>query len=164
MNLAIAPLVRDGFIRLDRISVLVVDDSSSTRILLTEVLRGLGVRRVHQVATREAALQVLKSSTIDVILLDIVLEDDDGLEFARQIRASTLGSLASTPILVVSSHATAPRVIEAGAAGANGFLSKPFTVGVLAKRLADALSATGRRQPPQVANRPTPQMAHEIEI
>ena len=139
--MATLPSAVIGFLDLGRVNVLTVDDSASTQKLLTEVLRGFGVRRVHRAATRAAALGVLRTCAIDVILVDIMLEGEDGLDLVRDVRASPSPAIASTPILIVSSHATAPRVIEAGAAGANGFLSKPFAVGMLAKRLGDALSA-----------------------
>jgi two-component system chemotaxis response regulator CheY len=98
------------------------------------------------------ALSILKAHTVDIILADIEIDGEDGLAFVRQLRDSADANLANTPIIIVSSHATEARVMEAGAIGANGFLSKPFTVGAFAKRLTDAVA--GHRMPASAAAPP----------
>jgi two-component system chemotaxis response regulator CheY len=131
------------YIDLRQLAVLVLDDNANTRTLIGEVLRGLGVTRVYRAAGCAMALSILKAHAIDIILTDIEIDGEDGLAFVRRLRESPEADLANTPIIIVSSHATEARVMEAGAIGANGFLSKPFTVGAFAKRLTDAVA--GRR-------------------
>ena len=136
------------------VSVLVVDDHANTRTLMAEVLRGLGITKIARAASCAAGLSILKAHAIDVVLVDIELDGEDGLGFARFVRASPNPKIANLAIIIVSSHATEARVIEAGAIGANSFLSKPFSVAAFAKRLTDAL--IGRRM---ASRRPDPPMA-----
>ena len=107
---------------------------------------------------------VLKAHTIDVMLVDIEMDGDDGLKFVAMVRGSPEPKVANITTLIVSSHATEARVMEAGVVGADGFLSKPFTVGGFAKRLTEGLAA--RRSltdmPPQAATR-TPTLS-QIEL
>lgn len=128
---------------LRQLSVLVLDDNANTRTLISEVLRGLGVTRIYRAATCATGLSILKTHAVDVVLTDIEMDGEDGLGFAALLRASPNEKIANVAIIIISSHATEARVIEAGAIGANSFLSKPFTVAAFAKRLTDGL--VGRR-------------------
>jgi two-component system, chemotaxis family, chemotaxis protein CheY len=145
------------YVDLHQVGVLVLDDNANTRTLISEVLRGLGVTRVYRAGSCAMALSILRAHPIDIILADIEIDGEDGLAFVRELRASSNANLANAPIIIISSHATEARVMEAGAIGANGFLSKPFTVGAFAKRLTDAIA--GRRIPaktPAAASRGAP--------
>ena len=71
---------------------------------------------------------VLKSHAIDVMFVDIEMDGEDGLEFVKMIRGAREPKVANAAAIIVSSHATEARVMEAGVVGADGFLSKPFTV------------------------------------
>lgn len=145
---------------LRKLSVLVLDDNANTRTMISEVLRGLGIQRIFRAGSCSTGLAVLKTHAIDLVLADIEMDGEDGLGFARMLRASPDSKLSNMAIIIVSSHATEARVIEAGAIGANSFLSKPFTVAAFAKRLTDALA--GRRM---AARRPEPGPAPlEIEL
>ena len=136
---------------LGKLAVLVLDDNANTRTLISEVLRGLGITRIYRAGTCAMGLSALEAHSIDIVLADIEMDGEDGLGFARSIRASPNPKISSLGIIIISSHATEARVIEAGAIGANSFLSKPFTVAAFAKRLTDALA--GRRM---ALRRPTP--------
>jgi CheY-like chemotaxis protein len=132
----------DGkYLDLRDLAVLVLDDNANTRTLISEVLRGLGVRRIYRTASCSDALSVMKSHAIDVLFVDIELEGDDGLGFIRKVRAAPEPKICNAAAIIVSSHATEARVMEAGVVGADGFLSKPFTVGGFAKRLTEGLAA-----------------------
>ena len=118
--------------------VLLLDDNRPMRLLLTEVLHGLGVRHVDEAASATAALERVTTGLVDMVFADIELgKGQDGLVFTRRVRALPQLQLAMTPILIVSAHATLPRVVQARDAGANGFLAKPITVGGVAEWLAD---------------------------
>lgn len=145
---------------LRRLDVLVLDDNANTRTLISEVLRGLGVTRVYRAGSCAMALSILKAHPIDMILTDIEMDGEDGLAFMRLLRGSANASVANAPIIVISSHATEARVMEAGAIGANGFLSKPFTVAAFARRLTEAIS--GRRLPASPAAAAPPRLQVEL--
>lgn len=91
-------------------------------------------------------MALMKAFNIDLLIADIALDGEDGLDLARGLRSSTDARLARLPILIVSAFTTEARVIEAGAAGVTGFLSKPISVGALAQRVASSLSPRERRE------------------
>jgi len=135
------------YISLRDLSVLVLDDNANTRTLIGEVLRGLGVKKTHRVATCAEAHAVLKTHAIDVILADIKIDGEDGLAFVRGVRADRNPKVANAAVVMVSSHATEARVMEAGVIGADGFLSKPFSVNSFARRFSEAIHARAAAPP-----------------
>jgi two-component system chemotaxis response regulator CheY len=152
----------EKYLDLRDLAVLVLDDNANTRTLISEVLRGLGVRRIYRTGKCSEGLMVLKSHAIDVMLVDIEMDGEDGLSFVRLTRGSPEPKVANVATIMVSSHATEARVMEAGVVGADGFLSKPFTVGAFAKRLTEGLAARRwmSRMPPNAAA----QASNQIEL
>lgn len=130
-----------NYLDLRELAVLVLDDNANTRTLISEVLRGLGVRRIYRTGNCSEGLSVLKAHPIDVMFVDIELDGEDGLSFVKLIRGSPEPKIANVAVVIVSSHATEARVMEAGVVGADGFLSKPFTVGAFAKRMTEGMAA-----------------------
>ncbi|HLZ74737.1 response regulator [Phenylobacterium sp.] len=151
-----------NYLNLQDLAVLVLDDNANTRTLISEVLRGLGVRRIYRTGTCSEGLMILRSHAIDVMFVDIEMDGEDGLEFVRLIRSAPEPKIANAAAIIVSSHATEARVMEAGVVGADGFLSKPFTVGAFAKRLTEGLAARRfmSRRPAKAAAR----AANQIEL
>src|ERR1700761_7799602 len=133
------------------LKVLVVDDSPNMGKLIAEVLRCLGVNKVFKAESAAAGRMVLKACEIDLVFADIEMAGENGLEFVRQIRASSSPRIANVVIVMISAHATETRVMEAGAVGANSFLVKPFSVSGLARRLAEGIA--NRRMMVQAAQR-----------
>ena len=151
------------YLDLKDLAVLVLDDNANTRTLISEVLRGLGVRRIYRTGSCSDALSVMRSHPIDVLFVDIELEGDDGLSFVRKVRSAPEPKISNAAAIIVSSHATEARVMEAGVVGADGFLSKPFTVGGFAKRLTEGLAA--RRGMAGTPPRPAAQgAANQVEV
>jgi hypothetical protein len=143
-----------GYLDLSAIGVLVLDDNLNTQSLIAEVLRSLGVSKIHRSQSAHSARMILQAGGIDLVFADIEMVGENGLEFVHKLRASQDPRLANVVVVMVSAHATESRVIEAGAVGANSFLVKPFSVASFAKRLAEgfanrkaALEAAARRPP-----------------
>ncbi|MGZ6049557.1 MAG: response regulator, partial [Phenylobacterium sp.] len=88
------------------LSVLVLDDNANTRTLISEVLRGLGVRRIYRTGKCSEGLMVLKSHVIDVMFVDIEMDGEDGLSFVKRVRAAPEPKIANVAAIIVSSHAT----------------------------------------------------------
>lgn len=153
-----------NYLNLQDLAVLVLDDNANTRTLISEVLRGLGVRRIYRTGKCSEGLMVLKSHAIDVMFVDIEMDGEDGLEFVKMIRGAREPKVANAAAIIVSSHATEARVMEAGVVGADGFLSKPFTVGAFAKRLTEGLAARRfmANAPPRSVARASP--SNQIEL
>ncbi len=109
--------------------ILVVEDDSAVRNLITTTLRTQDYR--YQTASGgEAAVAEAASHNPDVILLDLGLPDLDGVEVIRRIR-----SWSKTPIIVISARSEDTDKIDALDAGADDYLTKPFSVEELLARL-----------------------------
>jgi len=110
------------------IKVLVVDDSPTTSALLKHILEtDPGVKVVGMAVNGKQAVQMAGELVPDVITMDVVMPDMDGVEATRQIMA-----IAPVPIVVVTAHADAnePRVaFEALKAGALEVVAKPVEAG-----------------------------------
>ena len=107
---------------------LIVDDSAVMRKFVERSLRqaGLDITELHQAGNGMEALQLLKSAgPFDVIFSDINMPVMDGWEFLEQRRIQDLAP--HTPVVMVTTEASEQQQLLARAAGASGYLSKPFT-------------------------------------
>jgi DNA-binding response OmpR family regulator len=101
--------------------ILCIDDNEDTCEIVTLLLSGVGYEVTHALTVAEG-LRLAKRSSFDLILLDWVFEDGDGLELCQMIRAFD----ANTPILFYSGVAYEAEIKRAMSAGAQGFLVKPL--------------------------------------
>jgi CheY-like chemotaxis protein len=122
-------------------SVLIVDDEPAS-LALVEALLEAERYETRKAATPEQALEILKTWTPDVILLDIQLRGlDSGLEFARRLKANV--ATRTTPIIAFTAYSGRSSEAEAREAGCDGFLEKPITAKMLADALRRALEKMG---------------------
>ena len=105
----------------ERRTLLVVDDQPTQRQMLAGMLLPLGFR-IREAASGTECLQSVAEQEPDAVLLDITMDDMDGWETARRIRAA---GFAAPPILMVSANAFENQVDKLTAAGAQGFVDKP---------------------------------------
>lgn len=103
--------------------VLVVDDSASIRQMVGATLRGAGYE-VLEAVDGEQGLATAASSNVNLVLTDHNMPKMDGLELIRRLRALT--QYRSIPILVVTTEAGDAMKANGRAAGATGWLVKPF--------------------------------------
>lgn len=115
--------------------ILVVEDDPSVKNLMTTTLKTHGYRYLAA-ASGEAAILEASSHNPDIVLLDLGLPDMDGIEVIKKIR-----TWSSMPIIVISARCEDTDKIEALDAGADDYLTKPFSVEELLARLR----ATQRR-------------------
>ena len=115
--------------------ILAVEDDRPVRTLIATTLKAHGYRHL-EAATGEAALMEASSHNPDIILLDLGLPDMDGVEVITRIRA-----WSNAPIIVISARSEDADKISALDAGADDYLTKPFSVEELLARLR----ATQRR-------------------
>lgn len=118
--------------RFDLIKILLVDDNHHMRVLLTEILRAIGVKHVFEATDGAEALQVMRTHPIDLIMTDLAMQPLDGIDFVRLLRNSPDSPNPMAPVIMITGHSTMKRVNEARDVGVNEFLSKPVTAkGVL---------------------------------
>ncbi|MBV8740495.1 MAG: response regulator [Sinobacteraceae bacterium] len=103
--------------------ILAVDDSPAMRQMVGFTLRSAG-HEVEQAADGCEALQIAGRSKFDLIITDVNMPRMDGITLVRELR--TLGAYKYVPLLVLTTEATAERKLAGKAAGATGWLVKPF--------------------------------------
>lgn len=116
----------------ETITILAVDDQPANLRLLDAVLSPRGYRVVHA-TSGEQALELLPSSDVDLVLLDIVMPGIDGYEVCRRIRSAPETAFLPVVMITASGHQEKKRAIEAGA---DDFVSKPFDQSELLARVA----------------------------
>lgn len=116
--------------------ILVVEDSSAMRAFVRAALEEAGVvRDVVEASSGFEALRILPREAFDLAVVDINMPDVNGLELIRFMRNSDAHK--TTPLLVISSEASARDRERGLTLGANAYLAKPFT----AEALVDAVRA-----------------------
>ncbi len=103
--------------------ILAVDDSPAMRQMVGLTLRSAG-HEVEHAADGCEALQIAGRSKFDLIITDVNMPRMDGITLVRELR--TLGAYKYVPLLVLTTEATAERKQAGKAAGATGWLVKPF--------------------------------------
>jgi two-component system chemotaxis response regulator CheY len=112
---------------------LVVDDFSTMRRIVRNLLKELGYTNAEEAEDGVAALSRLKSEKFDFVVSDWNMPNMTGLELLRSIRADE--SLKTLPVLMITAEARKENIIDAAQAGANGYIVKPFTAATLAEKL-----------------------------
>jgi two-component system chemotaxis response regulator CheY len=119
-------------------TILTVDDASTMRKVVSLALTGAG----HEVIEAEdgiAALSVLKIRHVDLVITDVNMPRMDGIEFTRQAR--TLPKFEKTPILLLTTESDPDIKARGRAAGATGWIVKPFKQEQLLAVVAKVLPA-----------------------
>jgi CheY-like chemotaxis protein len=118
-------------------AILVVDDDPVSLMLVESVLQAEGYE-TRKATSPVHALEILKSWTPDVILVDIELHGlENGLEFARRLKANV--ATRATTIVAFTAYRESWSEEEARLAGCDGFLEKPITAQKLAAALREQL-------------------------
>ncbi|HEX4001079.1 MAG TPA: sigma-54 dependent transcriptional regulator [Candidatus Acidoferrales bacterium] len=114
-------------------TILIVDDEHAARYGLRRALEAH--YRIAEAESAKAAREAIAAYRPDLILLDIVMPEEDGLTFLRSLRATG----DETPVLVVSALDTARTAVEALQGGAGDYIVKGFDIEALRKRVANIL-------------------------
>ena len=113
--------------------ILVVDDFSTMRKIVKNVLKQLGYNNIEEAENGAEALAKLKSKKFDFVVSDWNMPTMDGLEMLKAIRADA--ELKDTPVLMVTAEAEKDKVITAIKAGVNNYIVKPFTAETLKQKM-----------------------------
>ena len=125
---------------------LIIDDSAVMRKVIERALRqsGLDISEVVQASNGEEALEVLradvlKSAKMGLIISDINMPVMDGLQFLEARRDQKLAE--GVPVVMITTEGSEPFVLRAIAAGAQGYICKPFTADQVKARVVPLLVA-----------------------
>ena len=138
--------------------ILVVEDDAAVRNLIVTALDSYGYARVVAVTGREAIARAATDNP-DLVLLDLGLPDIDGVEVVRSIRG-----WSQMPIIVVSARAEDADKIDALDAGADDYVTKPFSVGELLARIRSSLRRLSYSGAANAEPTPTPSVFEDGDL
>jgi two-component system chemotaxis response regulator CheY len=113
--------------------ILVVDDFSTMRRIIKNLLRELGFNNAAEADDGTSALPMLQTGKYDFLITDWNMPKMPGIELLRAVRADP--KLASLPVLMVTAEARRDQIVEAAQAGVNGYVVKPFSAETLKEKI-----------------------------
>ncbi|VCU69916.1 Chemotaxis protein CheY [Pigmentiphaga humi] len=117
----------------DDLKFLIVDDFSTMRRIVRNLLKELGYNNADEAEDGQAALSKLRSGLFNFVVSDINMPNMNGFELLREIRADE--QLKKLPVLLVTAEAKKEDIVLAAQIGANGYIVKPFTKATLEEKL-----------------------------
>lgn len=117
----------------DDLKFLIVDDFSTMRRIVRNLLRELGYNNADEAEDGQIALNKLRTGLFNFVVSDINMPNMNGFELLREIRADE--NLKKLPVLLVTAEAKKEDIVLAAQMGANGYIVKPFTRATLEEKL-----------------------------
>ena len=121
---------------------LVVDDFSTMRRIIKNLLHDLGYSNVTEADDGKTALPMLQAGDFDFLITDWNMPGMPGLDLIKAVRADA--RLAKMPVLMLTAEAKRDQIIEAAQARVNGYVIKPFTAETLKEKLDKILGTAGK--------------------
>ena len=113
--------------------ILVVDDFSTMRRIIKNLLKDLGFSNIQEADDGSTALPMLQQGDFDFVVTDWNMPGMQGFDLLRAIRADD--KLKHLPVLMVTAEAKKEQIVAAAQAGVNGYVVKPFTAATLKEKL-----------------------------
>lgn len=113
--------------------ILVVDDFSTMRRIVKNLLADLGYANITEADDGKTAWPLLQAGNFDFVVTDWNMPGMTGIDLLKQIRGDA--RIGKTPVLMVTAEAQRDQIIEAAQAGVNGYIIKPFTAQTLKEKL-----------------------------
>ncbi len=113
--------------------ILIVDDFSTMRRIVKNLLRDLGFNNTQEADDGLTALPMLEKGGFDFVVTDWNMPGMQGIDLLKHIRADD--ELKHLPVLMITAEAKREQIIEAAQAGVNGYIVKPFTAATLKEKL-----------------------------
>ncbi|HAE77806.1 chemotaxis response regulator CheY [Morganella morganii] len=123
------------------LNFLVVDDFSTMRRIVRNLLKELGYNKIEEAEDGVDALEKIRTGQIDFVVADWNMPNMDGLELLKTIRADD--ALKHIPVMMVTAEAKKENIIAAAQAGASGYVVKPFTAAILEEKLNKVFEKMG---------------------
>jgi len=113
--------------------ILIVDDFSTMRRIIKNLLRDLGFTNCHEADDGNTALPMLQAGNFEFLVTDWNMPGMQGIDLLKAVRADD--RLKTLPVLMVTAEAKREQIIEAAQAGVNGYIVKPFTAQTLKEKI-----------------------------
>lgn len=121
--------------------ILVVDDFSTMRRIIKNLLKDLGFTNIQEADDGNTALPMLLQGDFDFVVTDWNMPGMQGIDLLRAIRAND--NLKHLPVLMVTAEAKKEQIVAAAQAGVNGYVVKPFTAATLQEKLEKIFQRLG---------------------
>ncbi len=121
------------------LNFLVVDDFSTMRRIIKNLLNDLGYANVAEADDGNTALPMLKNGNFDFLITDWNMPGMPGLDLLKHVRAEP--RLSKMPVLMLTAEAKREQIVEAAQAGVSGYVIKPFTAATLKEKIDKILAA-----------------------
>jgi two-component system, chemotaxis family, chemotaxis protein CheY len=118
-------------------TALVVDDFSTMRRIVKNILRDLEFKNILEAEDGTTAVQILSSQKVDLVVSDWNMPKMSGIELLKYVRSND--NLKELPFLMITAEAQKENIIEAVKAKVSNYIVKPFTAATLAEKLAKIL-------------------------
>jgi two-component system chemotaxis response regulator CheY len=118
---------------LAQLKVLIVDDTSTSRMLIRDGLEQLGIRNITFAGDGEQALKMMMSAPSHIVISDLNMPKLDGLQLLQAIRSYK--PTAATPFILLTGAGDAATLTKGKALGLNNYLTKPIDMGALRKAI-----------------------------
>ncbi|GAA5183158.1 chemotaxis response regulator CheY [Niveibacterium umoris] len=125
-----------------KMKFLVVDDFSTMRRIVRNLLKELGYTNVDEAEDGAVALQKLQGGGFDFVVTDWNMPNMTGIELLQAIRSSA--TLKDLPVLMITAEAKKENIIMAAQAGASGYIVKPFTAATLSEKMGKIFEKLGK--------------------
>lgn len=129
----------ESTVSLHRLRVMIVEDNPRMMLIVKALLRGFGITEFIEAKGEFQAWERLQNHTVDIVLLDRMLDDGDGLSFTRRVRTAEDSPCPYVPIIMLSAHAERSRVAEARDAGVTEFCRKPVSAKDLLAKISSVI-------------------------
>ena len=126
-------MIEHNQLSIEKMRVLVVDDSRTLRKVLVRELRQIGPMQIEEASDGEEALEILQARTFDLVLLDMEMPELDGLGVLTALKES--GQLSGLPVIVISSAEEIDKTVKCIEMGAEDYLPKTFNPILLRARI-----------------------------
>jgi len=113
--------------------ILIVDDFSTMRRIIKNLLRDLGYNNTQESDDGANALPILQKGSFDFLVTDWNMPGMTGIELLKAVRSDP--SISSLPVLMVTAEQKKEQIVEAAQAGVNGYIVKPFTATTLKEKI-----------------------------
>lgn len=121
--------------------ILIVDDFSTMRRIIKNLLRDLGFNNTQEADDGLTALPMLQNGSYDFLISDWNMPGMTGIDLLKAVRADN--KLAKLPVLMVTAESKREQIIEAAQAGVNGYVVKPFTATTLEEKINKIFERVG---------------------
>jgi len=124
---------------LSNLKILLVDDDSSMRFLVRDLLKAFGIGDVQTANDGQAAYQALRNFVADIVIADWVMKPMNGLEFLQKVRNEPDSPNPYVPMIMLTGYTDVDRVMACRNAGVTSYLAKPITPETLYKRIVSVI-------------------------